>query len=108
MRIKLILLGLVIITLAGCVHERVIYRDRVPNPSDEIATQEPPEVIQERVTVAPSPIHLWIGGHWRWRYGAYAWAPGYWARRPHYGHHWAPGGWSRHRHGWRWRNGHWH
>jgi WXXGXW repeat (2 copies) len=96
-----------LLTLTGCVHERVIYRDRVVDPSGEIATQEPPEVIQERVTIAPSPVHVWIGGHWGWRHGAYAWAPGHWARRPHRHSHWAPGAWSRHHHGWRWRHGHW-
>jgi WXXGXW repeat (2 copies) len=108
MKVKLLLLSIVIIALTGCVHERVIYRDPVPNPSDEVTTQEPPEVIQERVTVAPSAVHVWIGGHWGWRHGAYAWAPGYWARGPRYGAHWAPGVWSRHQRGWRWRQGYWY
>ena len=107
MNVKILLLSVVIITLTGCVHERVIYRDRVANPSDEIAPQEPPEVIQERVTIAPSPIHIWIGGHWGWRHGAYAWAPGYWALRPRHGSYWAPGAWTRHPYGWRWRAGYW-
>ena len=51
----LMLLSVLVVTLTGCVHERVIYRDRIPNPSDEIATQEPPEVIHERLTIAPIP-----------------------------------------------------
>ena len=58
MKIFLMLLSMVAITLTGCVHERVIYQDRVLNPSDEIATQEPPEMIQERITIAPSPVHV--------------------------------------------------
>ena len=39
MKTFLIILSVAVISLSGCVHERVIYRDRVPNPSDEIATQ---------------------------------------------------------------------
>ena len=96
-----------LIVLSGCVHERVIYRDRVSNPSEEVATQAPPEVVEERLTVAPSPVHLWIGGRWAWRHGAYIWAPGYWAVRPHDRSQWAPGMWYRHSHGWRWRDGYW-
>jgi WXXGXW repeat (2 copies) len=105
---KYLMLFSVIVVLTGCVHERVIYRDRAVNPSDEVATQEPPEVVQERITVAPSPVHLWIGGRWAWRHGAYAWAPGYWAARPRYNAHWSPGIWARHGPGWRWRNGYWY
>ena len=47
MKTFLMILSVAVICLSGCVHERVIYRDRVPNPSDEITTQEPPEVIKE-------------------------------------------------------------
>ena len=90
------------------MHERVIYKERVENPSDDIATQEPPRVIEERVVVAPSPMHVWIAGHWAWRRGAYAWAPGYWAPRPRPRAYWALGGWIRFGGGWRWRNGYWH
>jgi WXXGXW repeat (2 copies) len=104
---KLVLLCLLMLSLTGCVTERVIYRDRVPNPSEEIATQEPPEVIHEEITVAPSPLHVWIGGHWGWRHGAYAWAPGYWAPRPHYRAYWTPGVWVHFGGGWRWRHGYW-
>jgi hypothetical protein len=86
MKYFLILMSAAVIGLTGCVHERVIYRDRVPDPSDETATQEPPEVIQERLTIAPSPVHVWIGGRWAW----------------------PPGVWLRFGSGWRWRGGHWH
>ena len=108
MKYFLMLLSVSVIALSGCVTERVIYRDRVPNPSDEIAAQEPPEVIHEEVTIAPSPVHVWIGGRWAWRHGAYAWAPGYWARRPHYRSQWSSGVWLRFGGGWRWRPGYWH
>jgi WXXGXW repeat (2 copies) len=107
MKNSLLLLTIVVVMLTGCVHERVIYRDRVAIPSDEIATQAPPEPIHETITVAPSRVHVWIGGRWGWRHGAYAWAPGYWARRPHYHSNWAPGAWARHGPAWRWRHGHW-
>ena len=105
---QLISLIITVALLAGCVHERVIVRESVPNSSDEIATQEPPPAIEERVTIAPTRVHVWIGGHWAWRRGAYTWAPGYWARRPNHNTHWAPGLWIRHGHGWRWRHGRWH
>ena len=105
---NLIVILSVVTLLTGCVHERVIVRDFVPSPSEEIATQEPPRVIEERVTVAPSPIHFWIGGRWAWRHGGYGWVPGYWARRPHYQAHWGPGVWLPYGHGWRWRHGYWH
>jgi WXXGXW repeat (2 copies) len=93
--------------IGGCVHERVIVRESVANPSEEVATQEPPRVIEERVVVAPSPVHVWVGGRWAWRHGAYAWAPGYWARRPHGYSGWQSGLWIRYGHGWRWRDGYW-
>ncbi len=101
------ILFVLLIALTGCVHERVIYRDRVQNPSEDVATQEPPTVLEERVTVAPSPVHTWIGGHWAWHRGVYDWAPGYWAARPHPRAYWAPGGWVRFGGGWRWRHGYW-
>ena len=56
MKIFLMLLSMVAITLTGCVHERVIYQDRVLNPSDEIATQEPPEMIQPKNRSYPTPL----------------------------------------------------
>jgi WXXGXW repeat (2 copies) len=96
-----------LVALTGCVHERVIYKERVEKPSDEISNQAPPQVIEERIAVAPSPVHVWIGGRWAWRHGAYAWAPGYWAPRPRARAYWAPGGWVRFGGGWRWRHGHW-
>ena len=104
---KVLILFFCATVLTGCIHERVIYRDRVPNPSDEIANQAPPEVIEERLTIAPSPVHVWIGGHWAWRHRAYGWTAGYWASRPHPRAYWAPGGWIRFGGGWRWRDGYW-
>lgn len=44
MKTFLMILSVAVISLSGCVHERPIYRDQVPNLSDEITTQEPPEV----------------------------------------------------------------
>lgn len=107
MKILVSILG-VIALLSGCVHERVIVRERVTNPAEEIATQEPPRVIEERIVVAPSPVHVWIGGRWAWRQGAYVWTPGYWARRPYGYSRWHSGLWLRHGQGWRWRHGYWY
>ncbi|MBN1546749.1 MAG: YXWGXW repeat-containing protein [Syntrophaceae bacterium] len=41
---------------------------------------EPPESVEVGPSSnAPSPDYIWIPGCWLWRYGRYAWRPGYWA-----------------------------
>ena len=105
---KKIFLLLTLIALTGCVTERVVVRERAPNTTYEDATEAPPDrIVEETVTVRPSPVHVWIGGHWGWYSRGYRWAPGYWARPPRYGAYWAPGGWGRYGGGWRWRQGYW-
>lgn len=106
---KKILLLLVLTALSGCVTERVIVRDRAPAPNYQDAGEAPPSnIVEETVSVRPSPVHVWIGGHWGWFGHGYRWAPGYWDRPPRYGAYWAPGGWFRFGGTWRWRNGYWH
>jgi hypothetical protein len=41
---------------------------------------EPPESVEIGPSSnAPSSDYIWIPGCWLWRYGRYAWRPGYWA-----------------------------
>ncbi|MEO6024221.1 MAG: hypothetical protein ABIP64_14125 [Burkholderiales bacterium] len=108
MKISLLLVSLMVVALSGCVTERVIVRESAPTAAYADASEAPPAtVVEEIVTVRPSPVHVWIGGHWGWHRHAYHWAPGYWVRPPRYGAAWAPGAWMGFRGGWRWRPGYW-
>lgn len=94
------------LVLAGCVvaparphytvHEAVVY---TPAP--------PPPVQTEIVTVAPSPVHVWIGGYWAWTGSRYEWRAGHWETPPQYGYHWVPREWVQGPNGWYLRGGHW-
>jgi len=98
-RTLLLALSLVTLSTSACV-----VRAAVPENA-EIVVASPPPLRVEGVSVAPSPNHLWIRGHWAWR-GAWVWEPGYWELgRP--GHVWVEGHWLRHRHGWVWVGGRW-
>ena len=102
------LVSLLALVLLGCVTERVIIKERAAETVYEDASEAPPAtVVEETVTVRPSPVHIWVGGHWGWYRHGYRWAPGYWARPPRYGAVWAPGVWIGHGGGWRWRHGYW-
>jgi hypothetical protein len=38
-----------------------------------------PPIIVEQITVAPSPRHYWVPGHWVWHTdGRWVWVPGRW------------------------------
>ncbi|MFS2136283.1 MULTISPECIES: hypothetical protein [Duganella] len=39
-----------------------------------------PAVIIEQITVAPSPAHYWIPGHWSWHHNEWEWSRGHWER----------------------------
>ena len=57
--------------------------------------------------VAPSAMHVWVGGEWAVRDGRYAYTEGYWAKPPSRGNHWKEGHWRKTRRGWTWVPGHW-
>ena len=41
---------------------------------------QPPQSIDNGPTSEqPDANHFWVGGHWQWYEGRYAWQPGYWA-----------------------------
>ncbi len=82
-----------------------VVRAREPVLEGEVVMAAPPAEQVEVVTVAPSPNHVWIKGHWGWR-GRWVWEPGYWeVIRP--GHRWVDGHWRLHRGGYLWVPGHW-
>ncbi|GAB2456219.1 hypothetical protein GCM10027082_03740 [Comamonas humi] len=94
------------IVLAGCVvapaqpyyatNDAVVYTPAAPPPMQS-----------EIVTVAPSPVHVWIGGYWDWSGGRYQWRPGRWEAPPHRGYRWVPRQWDHGSRGWYPRGGHW-
>ncbi|HEY0201761.1 MAG TPA: hypothetical protein VGC24_08725 [Burkholderiaceae bacterium] len=72
-----------------------------------VSPMAPPAPYQETVTVAPSPISIWIGGFWEWGGGRYAWRPGHWATPPRAGYSWVPHHWEQGPGGWHSRGGYW-
>lgn len=61
-----------------------------------------------RMTIAPSPRHVWVSGEYVWRGDDYMYKEGYWAVPPRPGFRWIPGHWQEtRRRGWRWIPGHW-
>ena len=70
------------------------------------ATSPPPERV-EVVSVAPSPTHAWIAGHWSWSGSESVWISGRWERPEGSYHEWAAGKWEHDDRGWFWVEGHW-
>jgi len=94
------------VALTGCV----VAPAYPVGPSGEVvyAPMAPPPLQTEVIPVAPSPVHVWIGGSWGWGGGRYAWRPGYWAAPPHPGYGWRPHGWDHGPRGWYQRPGGWY
>ncbi|WP_373785667.1 hypothetical protein [Delftia acidovorans] len=94
------------VALTGCV----VAPAYPVGPSGEVvyAPMAPPPLQTEVIPVAPSPVHVWIGGSWGWGGGRYAWRPGYWAAPPHPGYAWRPHGWDHGPRGWYQRPGGWY
>ncbi len=76
----------------------------VPPIQVEIA---PPPPREERRSIAPSPNHTWIEGHWAWRGGRHAWMPGHWAMAPGAGYVWEQARWVNQGGHWSFYEGHW-
>ena len=70
-------------------------------------TLAPPAMRHEVAPMAPSPRHLWVGGHWAWRGNAHAWLPEYWAVPPGPGHRWAAARWQNTNGAWTLYEGRW-
>ncbi|WP_454691524.1 YXWGXW repeat-containing protein [Achromobacter aloeverae] len=82
--------------LASCV---------VAPPRPEVVRVAPPPP-QAEIPPPPRPGHVWVGGHWVWRNGAYIWEPGHW-QPVRVGYYWVPGHWAQRGAGWVWIEGHW-
>lgn len=83
------------------------YAENEEQPGEAEAAAEPPPPQQEVVSAAPTPHHVWIQGHWAWRYNKWVWVGGHWHKNPHK-KVWVAGHWRKHSHGrWVWVNGHW-
>jgi len=61
----------------------------------------------EARTVAPSPRHVWVTGHWSWTGHTHVWVDGAWRLPPSAHASWVAGRWSRRAGGWVWVPGHW-
>ncbi|HEY0887546.1 MAG TPA: hypothetical protein VGE20_19785 [Ramlibacter sp.] len=72
-----------------------------------VAPVAPPPLVVEPVLVAPSPLHIWIGGYWSWHGGRHVWTRGHWAAPPPGHRHWVPRQWVPGPGGWHQRGGHW-
>jgi hypothetical protein len=76
--------------LPGVAFGQVAFTVSVPEVAVQVA---PPAPRVEVRTVAPSPSHIWIAGHWAWRGNAHVWLPGHWALPPGAGYVWEPARW---------------
>jgi hypothetical protein len=66
----------------------------------------PPAPRVEVMTVAPSPAHFWVAGHWGWNGHSHVWVGGRWVKsRP--GHLWVRDHWAHRGHEWFFYPGHW-
>jgi hypothetical protein len=76
----------------------------VPGVRVEVA---PPPLRVEQRGFAPSPNHIWINGHWAWRYGRHEWVGGHWALPPGAGYRWEDARWVNEGGRWVFFEGHW-
>ena len=108
MKLNWLVAALVFLPLfSGCVHRRVVVRERVVAPSETVVvTEAPPAPRVEVIPAAPSPAHVWVGGYWSWQ-GRWVWVPGHWASRPAPSSTWVAGHWAPRRRGYVWVPGHW-
>ncbi len=87
-------------TVAGAAHAQYVV------PEVQVNVAPPPPRVEVR-TVAPSPNHIWINGHWAWRYGQHTWIPGHWAEPPNQGMVYEPARWTNVGGRWTFLEGHW-
>ncbi len=77
-----------------------------PVPGVRVNIAPPPVRVEVR-PVAPSPGHVWLGGHWAWRGGRHVWLPGTWAMPPAPGYRWVEARWVNQGGQWVFFEGHW-
>lgn len=77
-----------------------------PAEAGERAPEEPPPPKIEVSGMAPSSVHVWVGGRWLWR-DRWVWRPGKWVRPAKGVKVWVPGHWRHGPRGWARARGHW-
>ena len=65
-----------------------------PAPQEIVVTTPPPPPQREIIIERPSPLHVWIGGHWGWRAGQHLWVGGRWALAPRQNAVWVASRWD--------------
>ncbi len=51
-------------------------------PPEIVVMAPPPPQQREVIYERPSPLHVWIGGHWSWHLGKHVWVSGRWSTAP--------------------------
>jgi hypothetical protein len=102
MKGRTIALALAISSLAGAAQVRI----HVAIPGVRVRTS-PPAVRIEAPSLAPSPGHHWIPGHWAWRGRNHVWIGGQWLLPPRPGLVWSPVRWVREGRRWTYYEGYW-
>jgi WXXGXW repeat (2 copies) len=91
--------------LGGC------YVESGPPPATEAVVEAPPPEpappAEAPPPPAPSPMHVWIRGHYRWGGARYVWIRGHYERRPRASARYVYGHWEGRARGKVWVHGHW-
>lgn len=65
-----------------------------PVAQEIVVMTAPPPPQREIIIERPSPLHVWIGGHWGWRAGKHLWIGGRWALAPRPNAVWVAARWD--------------
>jgi hypothetical protein len=75
-------------------------------PEVRVTIAPPPPRFETR-TIQPTSNHVWINGHYAWRYGQHVWLQGHWAEPPQSGMVWENARWENRGGYWSFVEGHW-
>ncbi|MEJ2705135.1 MAG: hypothetical protein P8Z79_22070 [Sedimentisphaerales bacterium] len=109
--VKYLLFGtclLVVVLASGCVVVSGVPGPPVVGEIEIGYPPPPPPAVVITRPPRPSGFHIWIEGNYVVSGGAWVWAPGHWARRPHRHSAWVRGRANRRGDVWLWTPGHWH
>jgi hypothetical protein len=96
---RLLVTGFVASLFSGC---------SAAHPPVTTAPPPAPAIPAEVAPPQPSPGHVWVPGHWRWRRrGGYVWEPGHWTVPGAPTRVWVPGHWAPRGAGYVWIDGRW-
>jgi hypothetical protein len=99
-------------TLGNSVDQQngTIYRSEAEATTDVVVNNPPlpPALPSEVITVQPEPATVWVGGHWIYTTGGYAWARGHWEVPPPNCRAYVAPHWRHRRGGYVYVHGYWH